>query len=134
MFGSRRQSISVIIADPSASEKQVIFVAPSDRNVTIEKATFFIAGGVSASTANYVECSLENGGTAGTATTDLGGTAGGTAGWVDNVPQSFSPAAGSGKLTAGQVLVFDYAETGTVSPARITAVVEYVDGIGDTSA
>lgn len=134
MFGSRRQSVSVVIADPTADEKQVIFVAPSDRNITIEKATFFIAGGVSASTVNYVECSLENGGTAGTATTDLGGTAGGTAGWTDNVPQSFSPAQGSGKLTAGQVLVLDYAETGTVAPARITAVIEYVDGVGDRAA
>lgn len=130
MFGSHRESVSLYIPDPTADDKIPVFVAPSDHSVTIEKAVFFIPGGLAASTANYVECSLENGGTAGTATTDLGGTAGGTAGWTDNVPQSFSPAAGSGRLTAGQVLVLDYAETGTVAPQAIVVTIEYVHGLG----
>jgi hypothetical protein len=129
MLGSR-ESVTVFLPDGAGDEKFPIFVAPSDHSITIEKATFVIPGGLSASTANFLQVSLENGGAAGTATTDLGGTAGGTVGWSDNVPLSFSPAAGSGQLTAGQVLVLDWAETGTIAPVGLAVTIEYVHGLG----
>ena len=129
MLGSR-ESVTVFLPDGAGDEKFPIFVAPSDHSITIEKATFVVPGGIAASTSDYLQCSLENGGTGGTATTDLGGTAGGTVGWSDNVPQSFSPAAGSGQLTAGQVLVLDWAETGTIAPVGLAVTIEYVHGLG----
>lgn len=129
MLGSR-ESVTVYLPDGAGDEKFPVFVAPSDHSITIEKATFIVPGGLSASTSAYLEVSLENGGTAGTATTDLGGTAGGTIGWTDNVPLSFSPAAGSGRLTAGQVLVLDWAETGSIAPTGLSVTIEYVHGLG----
>ncbi len=129
-FNFLRESVTVFLPDGGGDEKFPIFVAPSDHSVTIEKATFIIPGGLSASTANFLDVSLENGGNAGTDTTDLGGTAGGTAGWTDNVPKSFSIAAGSGRLTAGQHLVLDWAETGTIGPTGLSVTIEYVHGLG----
>ena len=130
MLGSKRESVTVYLPDPGADEKFPIFVAPSDHSITVEKVSFVVTGGLAASVLHYVQLSCENGGVAGTATSDLGGTAGGTLGWTDMVPQSFAPAAGSGRLLAGQVLVLDYAETGTVAPAGISVTVEYVHGLG----
>ncbi len=129
-FNNERESVTVFLPDGAGDEKFPIFVAPSDHSITIEKATFVIPGGLAASVLHFVNVSLENGGTAGTATADLGGTAGGTTGWTDNVPQSFSPAAGSGRLTAGQVLVLDWAETGTIAPTGLSVTIEYVHGLG----
>lgn len=130
MLGSMRDSVTVFLPDPTADEKTPLFVAPSDHSITVEKVTFVIPGGLAASVLHYLQLSLENAGVSGTATTDLGGTAGGTLGWSDNVPQSFSPAAGSGRLTAGQVLVLDWAETGTIAPTGLSVTVEYVHGLG----
>ena len=129
MLGSR-ESVTVYLPDGAGDEKFPVFVAPSDHSITIEKATFVIPGGLAASTANFLNVSLENGGTGGTATTDLGGTAGGTVGWTDNVPKSFSPAGGSGRMLAGQVLVVDWAETGTIAPTGLSVTIEYVHGLG----
>ncbi len=132
MYQAKRESLTVFLPDPAGDEKFPIFVAPSDHTVTIEKATFLMRGGVAANTANYLEISLENGGTAGTATTDLGGTVGGTIGFSDNVPQSFAPAAGSGRLLAGQVLVLDWNEilTGPNTALGVSVTIEYVHGLG----
>ncbi len=129
---NQRESITVFLPDPAGDEKFPIFVAPSDHSVTIEKASFIMRGGSTASTANYLELSLENGGTAGTATTNMGGTAGGTIGFSDNVPQTVTPAAGSGRLTAGQVLVVDWNEvlTGPSAALGVSVTVEYVHGLG----
>jgi hypothetical protein len=130
MFGKTRESVTVFLPDATANEKFPIFVAPSDHSITIEKVSVVLQATIAASVVNYLHCSLENGGTAGTATDDLGGTAGGTLGWTDMVPQSFSPAAGSGRLLAGQVLVLDYVEAGSVAPVGISVTVEYVHGLG----
>ena len=130
MYQAKRESLTVFLPDGAGDEKFPIFVAPSDHTVTIEKATFIIPGGLAAGTAAYLSVSLENGGTAGTGTTDLGGTVGGTVGWSDNVPQSFLPAAGSGRLTEGQVLVVDWAETGGIAPKGLAVTIDYVHGLG----
>ena len=129
---NQRESITVFLPDTAGDEKFPIFVAPSDHSVTIEKASFLMRGGVTANTANYLLLSLENGGTAGTATTNMGGTAGGTIGFSDNVPQTVTPAAGSGRLLAGQVLVVDWNEilTGPNTALGVSVTIEYVHGLG----
>ena len=131
MLSFNRESVSVFLPDGAGDEKFPVFVAPSDHSVTIEKVTFVIPTTIAASVLNHLELSLENGGTAGTATTDMGGTAGGTNGWTDNVPQSFEPAGGSGRLLAGEVLVVQWEETNTVGTiAGVCVTVEYVHGLG----
>jgi hypothetical protein len=63
---------------------------------------------------------LKNAGTAGTSTTAISGTAGGTAGWVANTPETFSLTAGSEDFEAGQWLAVRYDEDGTVAvPFRV---------------
>ena len=132
MLSFRRESITVFLPDHNGDEKYPIFVAPSDHSVTIEKATFLMRGGVAANTANFLELSLENGAVGGIATVDMGGTVGGTIGWTDNVPQSFEPAAGSGRLLAGEVLVVDWNETltGPDTSLGVLVTIEYVHGLG----
>ena len=131
MLSYPRESVTVFFADPTADEKLPIFVAPSDHSITIEKVTFVITATIAASVTKFVELSLENGGTAGTLTVDMGGTAGGTNGWTDNVPQSFEPAGGSGRLLAGEVLVVQWEETNTVGTIKgVCVTIEYVHGLG----
>jgi len=125
-----KKTLSVVIPDPTADEKLVIMKAPSDHPITIEDAYVAIAGDVAGSTANYIQINLIDGGAAGTATTVMSGTAGGTAGWTDNVAKQMAITAGSGRLDASDYLVLNYDETGAVAPAMLTVMIEYVDGLG----
>lgn len=128
---AHRKVASVCVLDPGADLKFPVLVAPADSGgITIEKAWAVISKTITASTANYVSVNLINGGTAGTATTNIGGTAGGTAGMVAYVPGAITITAGSGRLTAGQFLMANYDETGTVDPDAVSVIVEYVDGVG----
>jgi hypothetical protein len=125
-----RHVVSVVIADPAADRKVNILRVPTGHTYTIEKA-YAVADRVRAADAtDYYSVSLENGGTAGTGTTAIGGTAGGTAGWVANTPQEITITSGSGDLTAGQWLNASYDEEGTVAPGNLTVCIEFVDGIG----
>lgn len=134
MFGSQRQVASVVITDPGADKAVPILCAPSNDHITVEAAYVCADTSVSGSTVNYYSVNLLNGGTAGTGTTNIGSTVGGTAGWTANTPKTISITDGSGKLTDGQWLVANYAETGTVAPGRICVVVEYVRGVGASAA
>lgn len=129
-----KQLVSVQFVDPGADKLIAALRVPTGHQYTIEKAYAVLDTTLAANTANYVNISLENGGTAGTGTTAMGGTAGGTAGWTANTPQEISITAGSGKLTAGQWLNVSYDEEGTVAPGRFSVVIEYVDGIGSNAA
>jgi hypothetical protein len=127
---AHRKVASVVVLDPGADLKFPVMVCPADHSITVEKAWFSVSKTISASTANYVACNLLNGGTAGTATTNIGSTAAGTAGIVAYVPGAITITAGSGRMTAGQVLMANYDETGTVDPDAVSVIVEYVDGLG----
>jgi hypothetical protein len=128
---AHRKIASVTVLDPGADLKFPVLVAPADiPGITIEKGWAFVSKSISGSTANYVSFTLLNGGTAGTATTSIGGTAGGTSGMTAYVPEAIAITAGSGRLTAGQVLMCNYDETGTVDPDAVSIVVEYVEGLG----
>lgn len=127
---SSKKTLSVMFPDPTADEKLVIMRAPADHPITIEDCYISIAGGLAASTANYIQMHLEDGGASGTAAGVLSGTAGGTGGWTDNEPSQAAPIAGSAQLDASDYLVLSYAETGNVTPGQITVMIEYVDGLG----
>jgi hypothetical protein len=124
-----KRVLTAVIYDPGADARINLLRVPTGHQYTIEAAYAVASLAINASTANYVDVSLENGDTAGTAQTAIGGTAGGTAGWAANTPKEITITSGSGKLTAGQWLNVNYAETGTVAP-QLVVVVEYVDGIG----
>jgi hypothetical protein len=127
---AHRLIASATVLDPAGDLKFPVLVAPADNSITIEKGWAFVSKTISASTANFVAFTLLNGGTAGTATTSIGGTGGGTAGMTAYVPSAITITGGSGRLTSGQVLMCNYDETGTVDPDAVSIVVEYVVGLG----
>lgn len=134
MFSGQRYVTSVVITDPGEDKSVPILRAPSNDHITVEAAYVCPDTIQAASTSAYYTVHLMNGGTAGTGTTSIGGTVGGTAGWAANTPKSIAITAGSGKLTDAQWLVAKYDETGTVAPGRICIVVEYVRGVGAAAA
>jgi hypothetical protein len=84
---------------------------------------------LAASTSDYFNITLLNGGTVGTATAAIG-TVGGTTGWTAAAAQAFSLNTAADELTEGQYLMAKYDETGTVAVADVTVIVEWVHGKG----
>ena len=128
---AHRKVASATVLDPGADLVFPVMVCPADHTVTVEKGWACVAKTIAASVTNFVTFTLINGGTAGTATTEIGAvTGGGTLGMVAYTPQAIAITAGSGRLTAGQFLMCKYDETSTVDPDAVSVIVEYVDGLG----
>ena len=111
MFGNATY-LPVVVSidyDPAADEDIPIWRAPFACEVRSAYTT--VVNDVAASTANYFDLALYNGGTAGTALTALAGTIGGTAGWTGLTPVAFTVSAGA--LTAGELVTLRYNEAGT---------------------
>lgn len=128
MFGSQQKhSVLLTLAyDPAADEVWPIWRAPAACEVTAAYAT--VANDVGASTANFFDITLRNGGAAGTATTALSAAIGGTAGWTGLTPEVATVSEGT--LAAGDVVTAAYDETGTGTFTQITIQLDYVIGIG----
>lgn len=119
------QMVSVSWADQAGDERIGIFKAPDYGNVTITAVHAIASETVTASTANYWQLVLQDGGATGTATAAIG-TAGGTSGWVADTGQAFTLAASTVmNLDAGDWLMVNYDETGTVAPGEVTINVHY---------
>lgn len=125
-----RRILSVVIGDPGADSIFPLMRVPTGHQYTIEDAYASMEDDLAASTADFVDIGLYNAGTDGLQTDSIATAAGGTPGWSKNVAKQIAITDGSGKLTAGQWLACNYAETGTVTLPFVTIVVEYVDGIG----
>lgn len=127
-FGSQiKQSVVISLNyDPGADEDIPLWIAPAACEITAANAT--VVNDVNASTANYFDVALYNGGTAGTATTALAGTIGGTAGWSAQVPKAFTVSEGT--LAAGQVVWARYNEEGTGTFTHMAIQLDYLLGIG----
>lgn len=126
MFGDQMKS-SVVVAldyDPAADDDMNIWRAPQD--VVITGAYAWVQNDVAASTANYFDLALYNGGTAGTALGALAGTIGGTAGWTGQSPKSFTVS--NGTVTAGQFVTLRYNEQGTGTFGAMVVQLDYVRG------
>ena len=129
MFGAYNvQTATVFLAyDPAANEDYIIFVAPKALEIKGVKAT--VTNTVAASTANYFDLALYNGGaTAGTALGVVAGTLLGTAGWVALTPNSFTVT--NGTMAANEVLKLRYSETGTGTFGSMLLSIDYVLGVG----
>lgn len=97
--------------------------------VTITSVVGVSSTTLNASTADYFNLVLLNGGTTGTATTAIG-TAGGTAGWTAATAKAFSLNTALDELAVGEMLMVKYDETGTVAVADVSVIVTYVEGKG----
>lgn len=111
--------------DPAADDDIPVFVAPKACEIVGVKAT--TTNDVAASTANYFNLALYNGGTAGTALTAVAGTVGGTIGWSALVPVSFTVS--NGTLATGEVLKVRYNEEGTGTFGSMLLSIDYVLGV-----
>lgn len=111
MFGANNEKTLIIPLnyDPQADDDIYLFKAP--QQLEIVSASFAINNALAGSTANYFDCALYNGGTAGTATTAIAGTIGGTAGWSALTPKDFTIS--NGTVTANQIVYLRYNEEGT---------------------
>lgn len=128
MFGGYIRN-SVVVGldyDPAADDYIPLWRAPLACEVVGAYAT--VANDVNAHTANYFSLELVNGGTAGTATTAMAGTIGGSAGWSALTPVPFTVT--SGKLAAGELVTLKYDEEGTGTFAVMAVQLDYVFGEG----
>lgn len=126
MFGSMNTK-SVVVAlnyDPAADDDIPLWVAPTACEIVSAYAV--VANNVAAHTANYFDLALYNGGTAGTDTTAVAGTIGGTAGWTGLTPKAFTIANGS--VSAGDVVYARYNEEGTGTFVAMNVQLNYVEG------
>lgn len=111
MFGSYGvQTLSLYLDhDPAADDDLFVFKAP--QQLEIVSASFTCNNAVAGDSTNYFDVALYNGGTAGTATTAIGGTIGGTVGWSALTPKDFTVS--NGTVTANQIVYLRYNENGT---------------------
>ena len=111
------RELVIVVVDTDAGGDQAFPLFRAPAACTVKSAYVFQTDDVNQTDANYYKLCLFNGGTAGTATTVLAGTIGGTAGtpgWTGLKAETFTVSAGS--LTAGQVVVLHYDEEGTITP------------------
>jgi len=123
MFGGLvRHSVTVSLDfDPAADDVLALWRAP--KACTIKGAYAVCHNAVAANTANYFSLNLLNGGSAGTATTAIGGTVGGTAGWAALTSKTLISSDVS--LAAGDWVVANYDEEGTGTFAGMVVQIDY---------
>lgn len=126
MFNSQNKHsvVAFIDNDPAADDAIALWVAPMACEIL--NAKVMVTNAVNGSTANYFDLALLNGGSAGTATTEIGGTIGGTGGWSALTPVSFTIS--DGELASGDVVVLKYNEEGTGTFVSMSVQLDYVLG------
>ena len=130
MFGSENIEtvVTVFTYDPGADDKLPVWIAP--KKCEIKSAKAVVANDVAASTANYFTVGLVNGGSDGSGTAVLAAAIGGTAGWTGLDPKDFTMSEGT--LDEGDVVVWDYDETGTGTFGVLAVQLNVVYGLGAT--
>lgn len=115
--------VAFIDHDPAADDVIPVWRAPLAAE--IKSAYWINQNAVAANGSVYFDVALYNGGTAGTATTLISGTIGGTAGWTALLPVAFVVSAPN--LAAGEVVTVKYNEntTGTFTAAMVQLDVVY---------
>jgi len=126
MFSSQNKHsvVAFVDFDPAADDVIPVFIAPLA--CELQSVKVITTNAVAAHTANYFDLSLLNGGSAGTATTEIGGPIGGTAGWAALTPVPFTLSEGA--LAAGDIVTLKYNEEGTGTFASILVQLDYVLG------
>lgn len=116
---------SIVISlnyDPAADDIIPLWKAPARATIMAAYAT--MTNALAANGTNYFSLTLRNGGTAGTATTSISNTIGGTVGWSALVPAAFTMSAD--EVAAGECVQLVYDEEGT---GTFTSMVVQLDVI-----
>lgn len=127
MFGSQNNKILTFALDfdPAADDQLYLFKAPTQMEIV--SASFACNNAVAASTANYFNLQLKNGGTAYTGTALISNSIGGTTGFAALTPIDFTIS--NGTVTPGQIVYVDYDETGTGTFTAGVLQINYREGI-----
>jgi hypothetical protein len=112
--------------DPAGDDVITLWRAP--KACELVRAQLTMPNAVSGSTANYFAAHLLNSGSAGTATTVMSGTIGGTAGWSALTPVTFTSVEGT--LAEGDIVALSYNEEGTSTIQSGIIQLDYVLGLG----
>ena len=112
--------------DPGADEVLPVWRAPAACEIKSAYAT--VANDVAASTANDFARTLQNGGTAGTATTAIANAIGGTSGWTGLTPKAFTMTSAGKNVSSGEVITLKYDETGTGTSAVLQVQLDVLYG------
>ena len=128
MFGGavRFPVVVSIDYDPGADDILPVWRAP--QACEIKSAYAIAVSDVAAGTVNYFAATLQNGGTAGTATDAISAAIGGTPGWTGLLPVAFAIGSGSANLAAGEVVTVSYDETGTGTFTQLIVQLDVVMG------
>lgn len=121
MFQSQVQfPVTALLTGDLSDETYQMWVAPAACEVVSLYAT--IGATITAGAGTGLAIVLQNGGTAGTATTAIGTVGSGTAdtGWVADTIHAGS--VGVATLAAGEALCFKYDESGTVNTSWLNVV------------
>lgn len=110
--------------DPAADDVLPLWRAPAKTTIVGAYAT--VTNAVAASTADFFTLTLRNGGAAGTATTAISDTIGGTPGWTALTPKTF--ALSTDELAAGDLLQLVYDETGTGTFVALNVQLDVIFG------
>ena len=124
--GDKEIVVVAIDTDAGADQYFPLFRAPV--GCTVEAAYAIMTDAVNNTDANKLYLSLKNGGTAGTATTAMSGTLGGTAGtpsWTALKAEAFTISAGA--LAVGEVCTLLYDEEGTMAPGAPMVIQLQID-------
>ena len=121
-------NVTVLNSSTSADYTIPAFRAPYG-GATLKAVYAMASTTLNASTADFFNITLLNGGTVGTATAAIG-TVGGTAGWTAATAKEFTLNTSADELASGEYLMAKYDETGTVAVADVTVIVEWVHGKG----
>ena len=112
--------------DPAADDIIPLWKAPAKATIVAAYAT--MTNALAANGTNYFSLTLRNGGTAGTATTSISNTIGGTAGWSALLPKAFTMS--SDEVAAGECVQLDYNEEGTGTFTSMVVQLDIVYGVG----
>lgn len=133
-MSGQRFSVTVNVDLPNADKRVAVLKVPAGEAMyTIEEAYASLDTALTAGAGTWFGVSLENGGTSGTAQTQISGSAGSTAGWVANEPKQMAITEGSGDLTEGQYLNVFYDQTGSPTPGRLSIMLQVTRGRGGTA-
>ena len=113
-YGAANRINLQVTIDTDFAADQVVPLFRAPIACELREAYAIMTDAVAAHADNHIALKLMNGGTAGTATTVISGTIGGVGGWTALLPVDFEVS--THKLTAGQVVVLNYDESGTVTP------------------
>lgn len=129
-YNNSQSENTLVYADPTADDN---FNAWSPRHlldVSAMETEAAIVGGLAAHASNQVALGLEDGGAAGTGTTDIATEIGGdTVVWTDNTPKTMVMSTSASDVDADDWVNVVYNESGTVAPAGFSIHSSYVLGV-----